>query len=632
MSLFSVPKETNHVALLSKRDVTLTMPWFSELSKYPPRAANVVNPLINGERAFGAAYEAIKNAKKSIDMIGWGFDPSMRFLRPNGLRIGELLQQKAKAGVEVRVLVWKNALANFGENNIIGDGMGGSGGGTGLGSGIGRTGATDANQGGEYNDYGGKRGSGTSGAIQQRDEDALAFNRAWFAADVNLKKLSFRTRDFSRSDQDGIAERHVGKHGMDGHMQRIAFVNFPSHHQKMILVDYEVPEDAVGFVMGHNMLRNYWDNDAHDYQSAAREGFAPWQDLSTRVWGPVLYDLNENFSTAWMKAQPWIGYDLPISPARMAIKPTVFEAPARQRGNPEPAQIVRTQAQENERSILDAYKLALVNARSYVYFENQYFRSKEIAMHMRAVRKALKKGGWKRDFYVFVVTNVPDDHGRMTTYEMLHALGKGQNMPRIDKEETDDGKKDKDRALPQNELDGMHIHVCTLVTSGQKIGHDMETTLPEPFMLTKPASATSPQIKKDPFAAPSGTAIDPQPMKTTMHARPYTAYKDIYVHSKLLLVDDVFFTFGSANVNTRSFEVDSELNIAMPSPTLTREWREHLWRIHTGRSPLENPAKEFDEWDRIMKNNAKKIDKQQPLYSGTIIEFYDDAKTGGRAD
>ncbi len=46
MSLFSVPKETNHVALLSKRDVTLTMPWFSELSKYPPRAANVVNPLI----------------------------------------------------------------------------------------------------------------------------------------------------------------------------------------------------------------------------------------------------------------------------------------------------------------------------------------------------------------------------------------------------------------------------------------------------------------------------------------------------------------------------------------------------------------------------------------------------------
>ncbi len=251
MSLFSVPKETNHVALLSKRDVTLTMPWFSELSKYPPRAANVVNPLINGERAFGAAYEAIKNAKKSIDMIGWGFDPSMRFLRPNGLRIGELLQQKAKAGVEVRVLVWKNALANFGENNIIGDGMGGSGGGTGLGSGIGRTGATDANQGGEYNDYGGKRGSGKSGAIQQRDADALAFNRAWFAADVNLKKLSFRTRDFSKSDQDGIAERHVGKHGMDGHMQRIAFVNFPSHHQKMILVDYEVPEDAVGFVMGH---------------------------------------------------------------------------------------------------------------------------------------------------------------------------------------------------------------------------------------------------------------------------------------------------------------------------------------------------------------------------------------------
>nr|CUV43046.1 protein of unknown function [Ralstonia solanacearum] len=39
----------------------------------------------------------------------------------------------------------------------------------------------------------------------------------------------------------------------------------PSHHQKMVLVDYEMPERAVGFVMGHNTLDAYWDRDDHGY-------------------------------------------------------------------------------------------------------------------------------------------------------------------------------------------------------------------------------------------------------------------------------------------------------------------------------------------------------------------------------
>lgn len=37
----------------------------------------------------------------------------------------------------------------------------------------------------------------------------------------------------------------------------------PTHHQKMVLVDYESPADAVGFVMGHNTLDAYWDRDDH---------------------------------------------------------------------------------------------------------------------------------------------------------------------------------------------------------------------------------------------------------------------------------------------------------------------------------------------------------------------------------
>ncbi|NAT62651.1 phospholipase, partial [Pseudomonas syringae pv. actinidifoliorum] len=43
---------------------------------------------------------------------------------------------------------------------------------------------------------------------------------------------------------------------------RFAMSASASHHQKSVLVDYELPS-AVGFVMGHNSLDEYWDTDDH---------------------------------------------------------------------------------------------------------------------------------------------------------------------------------------------------------------------------------------------------------------------------------------------------------------------------------------------------------------------------------
>ena len=77
----------------------------------------------------------------------------------------------------------------------------------------------------------------------------------------------------------------------------------------MVLVDYEDPENAVGFVMGHNMLDQYWDTDDHSYKpktpSTGRNGPSPWQDISSYVTGPVLQYLNANFCQAWDDATGW---------------------------------------------------------------------------------------------------------------------------------------------------------------------------------------------------------------------------------------------------------------------------------------------------------------------------------------
>ncbi|HCS8192695.1 hypothetical protein DZ930_008595 [Pseudomonas aeruginosa] len=572
--------DTFTLSLTNKRDVVSTMPWFVEQAKYPPRPANVIVPLINGEKAFAAVYDAIDNAKHSVEIISWGIDPSMRLKPPHGERLGDLLRRKATGqdgpAVQVRVLIWKNALANLGENNIVGDGLMTSGG-TALGSGVGSTSA-GGGSGGQagFNDYG---KLGNSAGVQRDDDEARAYNRNWY---TDLPpKLEFRTRDYNLVDRFSITTKQVSQRGLASPAQTIALAAFASHHQKVILVDYESPEDAIGFVMGHNLLRNYWDTDAHEYHSEARFGFAPWQDLSCQVRGPVLHDLNENFMTAWDKASSWWSRSDDWPAARKALTSNDFIAPAQKHGQGVMAQICRTQSQEGDRSILDAYRLAIGNGRTYLYFENQYFRYKEMADLIRQVRRKLKGAGWKRDFYVFVVTNVPDGHGRTNTYEMLAALGQGQRMPEYHRET--ERKPDPDADLRKDDLEGLNIHIATLKSWG------------------------------------------------TPHGQSEIDYKDIYVHSKLFLADDVFFTLGSANINVRSLETDSELNIACPSPSLTRQWREHLWRIHTGGESLEDMAREFKRWGDIISENAEHMNEGKPL-AAPLVDFYDNNRRSTTLD
>lgn len=606
MCSVDIPKETSAAGLLDKRDTGLSMPWFVPKAKYPPRAGNVVHPLINGERAFLAVDEALQGATKTIDVMSWGLDPSMRLRPPGGKRIGELLREKAKAGVVVRVLIWRNVLADAAENNLPGIGMMGSGGGSaGAGSGVGSTapGNAKGSKGEGFNEYGSGKGSGSAG-VQYEDEQAKAFNRDWFKAPGS--GISFRTRDFSTVDRIILGNQHMQRHGLYGAgLQRTAFTAFASHHQKTVLVDYELPERAIGFVMGHNMLRNYWDCDQHAYYEPLRLFFRPWQDLSTRVFGPILHDVNENFCSAWTKAQPLIGSDQPIPAARLAIKPDAFAEPARRHGRPEMAQITRTHPREGDKSICQSYKLALANARSYVYFENQYFRYPDIAMHMREMRRKLKGAGWKRDLYVFVVTNKPDNMGRMTTFETLRALGKGQAMPKIDKASKSD-ESSQQRELRKSDLDGLNAVVCTLCS------HTVEVPEPQAYETGR----------VNDMGFPEYTITQPE-------AR--NVYADIYVHSKLMLVDDVFFTLGSANVNERSLENDTEINVAVPSPEITQQWRQRLWTLHTKRGPLDDLAKEFDFWSGLASDGLKNRTDGAPL-TASLIEFYDDSASGRGVD
>ncbi|WP_339493241.1 phospholipase D-like domain-containing protein, partial [Pseudomonas sp. EA_15y_Pfl2_R67] len=98
----------------------------------------------------------------------------------------------------------------------------------------------------------------------------------------------------------------------------------------------------------------------------------------------------------------------------------------------------------------------------------------------------------------------------------------------------------------------------------------------------------------------------------------------VYIHSKLMIINDVFTTLGSANINTRSMQVDSELNIAHEWMSVTQALRRRLWDLHTGeRGSQDDPKKAFDAWQEIIKENK---DRQTKGWSPdtSLVEFYYD--------
>jgi phosphatidylserine/phosphatidylglycerophosphate/cardiolipin synthase-like enzyme len=67
---------------------------------------------------------------------------------------------------------------------------------------------------------------------------------------------------------------------------------------------------------------------------------------------------------------------------------------------------------------------------------------------------------------------------------------------------------------------------------------------------------------------------------------------DVYVHSKLMIVDDELLLIGSTNVGQRSMTYDGELHVAVVDGdgNLVREFRKALWAEHSGHAIVDPSA------------------------------------------
>ena len=635
--------------------------------------------LINGEEAFGAIYDKIENASSSIDIAIWGFQPSMYFKRKKDgkfLRIGDLLIKMALNNVKVRLLVWSmwgdvqttsEDAANLGNKHYIG---------------YGRAAKEISQEQMEYDAYWYEaiRGefhttfdrirNSPDGDSEKLDKIASELEEKYKARfpylwkiskdQERLKKIQYKNRRvtlFNDITNGGYSDKNLPW------LAELALSAASTHHQKMVLIDYKKPEKAVGFVMEHNMLDNYWDRSTHIYgnleaANAGKNVNTPLQDVSSIVTGEVLWDLNYNFCQSWDRDgffdnRGYYDSSENLTQDRKGIQRSSFKPNPNMGmdGMTLQAQIVRTYDKPRVKDIMKVYLKNIQQTTSYIYTENQYFRWPVLAEEFLSHWKNMRKGR-PGPIHWFVVTNSSDSgigSGTFTTNNMLKLLGRQDVMPNVARNvNLEELETEKSRIALSNPKGTLGVPGPLDETRKARI----KALDAEIESRKKDLENEKQKIKKGDIAEPEEDRQFTQKLGYELKDTPGikahictlvadNAWQEVYVHSKVTIMDDTFTIISSANLNTRSMEKDTELGIILQTGEVARDLRKRLWSLHTKKNAAANPdgmhdynvAEEaFDVWGQLMQKNreAKVSGNIKPLYP--LRQFFRPNPTVSRKD
>ncbi|KAB1204621.1 Phospholipase D alpha 1 [Morella rubra] len=516
------------------------------------------------KRCWEDIFDAISNARHLIYIAGWSVYPSITLIRDvrwpkqeGELTLGELLKKKADEGVTVLMLVWQDrtSLEEFKKDGLM---------------------ATHDQENEEY-----------------------------------FRNTNVRCVLCPRNPDDG---RSI--------IQGFEISTMFTHHQKTVVVDSEVPGGGsqkrriVSFVGGIDLCDGRYDTPAHplfntlntihhdDFHQPNFAGASikkggprePWHDIHCQLEGPVAWDVLYNFEQRWLK-QVGINFLIPLSQHDEILIPpsavtasydtetwnvqifrsidggSAFGFPE----SPEDASEVGLVSGKNniiDRSIQDAYINAIRRAKNFIYIENQYFlgssfgwTSNDIkvediaALHLIPKELSLKivnkiQAGERFAVYV-VIPMWPEGIPESGSVQAILDWQR-RTMEMMYSDITHAIRKKGNNANPRDYLNFFCLGNRETVKLGEYVPEE------------------TPEIGSD--------------YSRAEQARRFM----IYVHAKMMIVDDEYIIIGSANINQRSMDGARDSEIAMgafqPHYLATDEqamgqihgFRMALWTEHLG--------------------------------------------------
>lgn len=666
--------EKSHVDMI-KRRAKGSLQWFLEKDSktHPVHDNNHLEFYICGKDAFAAIEKDIRAAAYSIDLVLWGFDPGMELVRtggvwPRGSTYGDLLIEKAREGVKVRLLVFYAQIPFIGcipLFNPVADSVGNV-------PDIGKLSGIPLPMLPKELRAPDTVGKSPSEVMKLRREYCSSWWR--IALRRGFTNLEIRLR---KAYPEAIG-KNVSKY-LPGAVRTLTeaagIVEIGTHHQKPVLIDY-APDKAnaakansCGYVMGLNSVTDYWDTHEHGFNNPLREyspegafwtkawRLKPYRDYAIRVQGEALHSLNKNFVEGWDNSS---GYGLAngasifsssLEKERKSVAPKDLPVAPGARCR---AQILRTFPEKEDATILKAYILAASNAVNYIYVENQYFQLDDWSRMIKKVREqyvqAMVQAGAKpadiAPLHIFVVIPQAErDEMIPNTYDTINQLGQGQSIGAYDNLVQGRRKGDpknsgggivKDSlktapANPQAELEALGIKTVVAMLMTYDAGNEAKDILIKKRDNKAQQAQADLEVKKNTDAkVHKGKADDVDVDNFSEYNIVPRRYREIYIHSKLMFVDDVYTTLGSANLNARSMAGDSELNICTEEWAFTKAARRRVWGnlagedLNGGEGMRKDIEKTRNSWVDLMDQNKKnKLVRLPPLNNSFIHPFED---------
>jgi len=303
-------------------------------------------------------------------------------------------------------------------------------------------------------------------------------------------------------------------------------LNFGTHHQKFLVVNTRA--GAIGFCGGLDIAEDRSDSPNHGAKGA-------FHDVHARVEGPAVNDIYQSFIDRWNDHPERIGPPLTVSPGlRPGATGSVY------------VQVARTYAPKKAYPFalkgsltpLNALIRAIEKAKKFIYIEDQYltpypgddlddWETKDTVGVLKALTDALTR----IDYLLILIPNYSDQpQSRFRRRIFIEGLLK---------------------ASPEK------VHVFYLKrTTHTKIAGEVAT-----LGGCDTCSGGSLPLRRE----------------------------EIYIHSKVWIVDDIIAKIGSANCNRRSYTHDSEMDLIMVDGALdngarafARKFRKDLWAEHLG--------------------------------------------------
>jgi phosphatidylserine/phosphatidylglycerophosphate/cardiolipin synthase-like enzyme len=315
--------------------------------------------------------------------------------------------------------------------------------------------------------------------------------------------------------------------------------NVGSHHQKLMVINGSA--GAVAFCGGVDLNPDRLDDTGHCAPS-------PFHDVHTKVEGPAVADINTTF------VQRWNGH--PSSPTSIPAIPPPFDTSP----GSHYAQVTRTFAPSHgypfapggDLGTLRAVRHAIQSAQRFIYVEDQYLTPYPGPYPFDPAQDR-----------VGVLTDLLDALARPSVEYLIMLVPNHTDQPQ-------NRFRRHNFIRPLRDAFPGKVHVFYLIDT-------CPTRLPVPGSTT----AAADKNREDPT---SGSTTDPSASSSSggpQHPR------EVYVHTKSWIVDDVYVKIGSCNVNRRGFTHDTEIDLHVIDGALengarafARSYRVDLWGEH----------------------------------------------------